>query len=80
MEESKGGDVFSFSACRRPTNEITLYSLLKHENTIVGFPGGKRLNFSKRVVGVSAGKAHCLCWDEAGTLFSWGERSIALGY
>lgn len=33
-----------------------------------------------KVVGISVGKFHCMCWDISGCLFTWGNRSIALGY
>jgi hypothetical protein len=35
---------------------------------------------STQINGLSIGKNHCLCWDNEGKLFSWGCRSIALGY
>lgn len=26
------------------------------------------------------GKYHTLCWDEHGGIYSWGSRSLALGF
>lgn len=34
----------------------------------------------KLVKGISVGKHHSLYWDEDGSLYSWGSRSLALGY
>ena len=33
-----------------------------------------------KVVGISVGKVHCMCWDVQGMLYTWGNRSLALGY
>jgi hypothetical protein len=38
-------------------------------------------NFMRnKVVGLSIGKVHCMCWDTHGILYTWGNRTIALGY
>lgn len=33
-----------------------------------------------KVIGISIGKVHCMCWDITGALYTWGNRTIALGY
>ena len=34
----------------------------------------------QKIVGISVGKFHCMCWDVDGKLYTWGNKSIALGY
>ncbi len=38
------------------------------------------MSFKNKIKGVSIGTHHCLCWDIQGSLFSWGKKSLALGY
>lgn len=39
-----------------------------------------KMRVGKVVKGVSVGKHHSLLWDNEGKLYSWGCRSLALGY
>ena len=34
----------------------------------------------KKINGISVGKFHCMAWDEHGSLYTWGNRTIALGF
>lgn len=48
--------------------------------SVIGYPTQQTFRMKNKVIGISAGKFHCLCWDSAGLLYSWGNRSLALGY
>ena len=47
---------------------------------IIGYPTLNRMKVNRVVKGISVGKHHSLFWDNEGKLYSWGCRSLALGY
>jgi alpha-tubulin suppressor-like RCC1 family protein len=60
--------------------ENLVYQLTNHSHTLIMHPTQKRIDFKTKLAGVSLGKYHNLAWDCEGKLYSWGCRSIALGY
>lgn len=38
------------------------------------------VNCNFRIKGVCMSKYHNLCWDFDGKIYSWGHRSVGLGY
>lgn len=40
----------------------------------------KQITPIPKIAGISIGKYHNLSWTEEGKLYSWGLKSIALGY
>jgi len=50
------------------------------ENQIIGYPTGLTINCKKIIKGLSVGRYYTLCWDEYGRLYSWGCKSLGLGY
>lgn len=48
--------------------------------SIFAFPTQENIFMKNKIVGISVGRVHIMCWDSSGNLFSWGNRSIALGY
>ena len=47
---------------------------------INGYPTLDVINVRNKILGISVGQHYCLCWDNNGQLYSWGSRSIGLGY
>ena len=48
--------------------------------SIVAYPTQQTFTMKNKVIGISVGKFHCMCWDSVGLLYTWGNRSLALGY
>ena len=47
---------------------------------IIGYPSKNIFYVKEKVVGISIGKYHSMCWSSEGSVYTWGNRSIALGY
>lgn len=50
------------------------------ESQIIGYPTGLTIDYKKNIKGLSVGKYYTLCWDDQGKLYSWGSKSLGLGY
>lgn len=46
----------------------------------MAYPTMEKNIMKNKVVGISVGKFHCMCWDIVGLLYTWGNRSLALGF
>ncbi len=60
--------------------ENLVYQLTNNSQSLIMQPTHKRIDFKTKLAGLSLGKYHNLAWDSDGKLYSWGRRSIALGY
>ena len=73
-------DFYVYSPEKKVDNLNRLYFVNHMERQILGYPTGLRINTKKVVKGLSVGKYYTLCWDEMGKLYSWGSKSLGLGY
>jgi alpha-tubulin suppressor-like RCC1 family protein len=73
-------DAFHYSPEKKVDNSNRLYHIDSRTSVITGYPTAQAVRMPTRVKGISVGKYHCLCWDDAGKLYSWGCRSLGLGY
>lgn len=78
-KECTKSDKFYYSHNQKINSSAVIYHLTKH-NSIITYPAHTQLSFKKKIAGISLGKYHNLIWDFQGKLYSWGCRSIALGY
>jgi hypothetical protein len=46
---------------------------------IIGFPSRKVIKLPEKMVGMSLGKYHGLCWTVSGRIFAWGCKNLAMG-
>lgn len=73
-------DVFCYCPEKKVDNSNRLYYFDSSILKINGYPTGTVLGMKRNIRGMSVGKYYCLCWDDEGSLFSWGCKSIGLGY
>ncbi len=57
-----------------------MYRITDNGRTVIGYPTMEKFDFNSKIVGISVGKYHSLCWDQFGILYSWGTRSLGLGF
>jgi hypothetical protein len=80
IDNSFSSDFYFYSPEKKIDNLNRLYFINQMENQIIGYPTGLMMNFNKNVKGLSVGKHYTLCWDDQGKLYSWGSKSLGLGY
>lgn len=73
-------DRYFFAHGQKITSENIVYQLANEGQALLLHPSLNKIDLQKKVVGLSLGKYHNLAWDCEGRLYSWGCRSIALGY
>jgi alpha-tubulin suppressor-like RCC1 family protein len=73
-------DKYYFAHGQKIATENLVYQLTDHAQALLLHPTRARIPFPTKLAGVSLGKYHNLAWDREGRLYSWGCRSIALGY
>jgi hypothetical protein len=79
-EEQEENEKYFYTPSQITAFEDSAYALAEEEKTVVGFPSCRKIKMGIKVSGLSLGKYHCLLWDANGALYSWGCKSIALGY
>lgn len=73
-------DKYYFASAQKITPDTLLYQLTNHSQTLLLHPSQTRIDLKRAIAGLSLGKYHNLAWDREGRLYSWGCRSVALGY
>ena len=73
-------DIFEYTPQKKADNSNRLYHFDSYDMKINGFPTGDVIEMQRKILGISVGQNYCLCWDSQGQLYSWGSRSIGLGY
>jgi hypothetical protein len=73
-------DIYHYCPEQKVDNSNRLYYFDSASLKLRGYPTGEVFNFKKKIKGVSIGPYYCLCWDYEGALYSWGTKSIGLGY
>lgn len=68
--------------CPQPKvdNSNRLYHFSAAHAKIIGYPTRDVIETPAKIKGISIGASHCLCWDHNGYLYSWGSKSLGLGY
>lgn len=64
---------------KKVENTIKLYHINAATSTIIGLPILKVIQLPEKIMGMSLGKYHGLCWTISGRVFSWGCKNLALG-
>jgi alpha-tubulin suppressor-like RCC1 family protein len=81
INQSDKKDNFFFSTLKKAANENCLFSVKAGQPEIlVSYPQMNKFSVGTRIVGLSIGQFHKLCWDANGKLYSWGCKSLALGH
>jgi alpha-tubulin suppressor-like RCC1 family protein len=72
--------VFHYSLEKKVENSNRLYEIKAEMCEIIAHPTLTTIKTARSIKGISIGRHHSLCWDAEGQLFSWGCRSLGLGY
>jgi hypothetical protein len=80
IPNAETGTAYHYSLQKKVENSNRLYEIRAASCQIIAHPTLTSLNTCRPVKGISVGKHHSLCWDEQGELYSWGCRSLGLGF
>ncbi len=80
MQSVEEGTLYYYNLDKKILNSNIFYEIKGQSKEIIGYPIMNTIKSLRIVKGISVGKHHSLYWDEDGSLYSWGSRSLALGY